>query len=92
MFHSIAALRALAAFWVLAAHCMIWGGWYGVPLPSPKEAKLAIETLTDYIRFCTDKVRGGSLVLFTSYAGENIEIGDTEYVLMSEGEVLAILE
>ena len=38
-----------------------------VPLPSPKEAKLAIETLTDYIRFCTDKVRGGSLVLFTSY-------------------------
>ncbi len=38
-----------------------------VPLPSPKEAKLAIETLTDYIRFCTEKVRGGSLVLFTSY-------------------------
>ena len=38
-----------------------------VPLPSPKEAKLAIETLTDYIRFCTGKVRGGSLVLFTSY-------------------------
>lgn len=20
--------RAIAAFWVLAAHCMIWGGWY----------------------------------------------------------------
>jgi ATP-dependent DNA helicase DinG len=38
-----------------------------VPLPSPQEAKLAIETLTDYIRFCTEKVRGGSLVLFTSY-------------------------
>lgn len=38
-----------------------------VPLPSPQEARLAIETLTDYIRYCTDKVRGGSLVLFTSY-------------------------
>jgi ATP-dependent DNA helicase DinG len=38
-----------------------------VPLPSPKEAKLALDTLTDYIRFCTERVRGGSLVLFTSY-------------------------
>ncbi|SDS60979.1 helicase C-terminal domain-containing protein [Opitutus sp. GAS368] len=38
-----------------------------VPLPSPQEAKLALETLADYIRFCTAKVRGGSLVLFTSY-------------------------
>jgi ATP-dependent DNA helicase DinG len=38
-----------------------------VPLPTPNEARLAIEALTDYIRYCTDKVRGGSLVLFTSY-------------------------
>jgi ATP-dependent DNA helicase DinG len=38
-----------------------------VPLPSPKEAKLALDTLTDYIRFCTERVKGGSLVLFTSY-------------------------
>ncbi len=38
-----------------------------VPLPSPQEARLAIEVLTDYIRFCTAAVRGGSLVLFTSY-------------------------
>ena len=38
------------------------------------------------------QVKIGDRVLFTSYAGENIEIGDTEYVLMSEGEVLAILE
>lgn len=38
-----------------------------VPLPTPKEARLALETLTDYIRFCTEKVRGGTLVLFTSY-------------------------
>jgi len=38
-----------------------------VPLPTPKEAKLALDTLTDYIRFCTERVKGGSLVLFTSY-------------------------
>jgi ATP-dependent DNA helicase DinG len=38
-----------------------------VPLPSPQEARLALDALTDYIRFCTGRVTGGSLVLFTSY-------------------------
>jgi ATP-dependent DNA helicase DinG len=38
-----------------------------VPLPSPQEARLALDALTDYIRFCTAQVAGGSLVLFTSY-------------------------
>lgn len=38
-----------------------------VPLPSPQEAKLALDVLADYIAFCTERVRGGSLVLFTSY-------------------------
>jgi len=38
-----------------------------VPLPSPQEARLAVDALTDYIRFCTAAVPGGSLVLFTSY-------------------------
>jgi ATP-dependent DNA helicase DinG len=38
-----------------------------VPLPSPQEAKLALDVLADYIRFCTAPVHGGSLVLFTSY-------------------------
>jgi chaperonin GroES len=38
------------------------------------------------------QVKVGDRVLFTSYAGENIEIGDEEYVLMSESEVLAVLE
>jgi len=39
-----------------------------VPLPSPQEAKLSLEVLTDYIGFCTERVRGGTLVLFTSYS------------------------
>jgi len=38
-----------------------------IPLPSPREARLALDALTDYIRFCTERVTGGSLVLFTSY-------------------------
>jgi ATP-dependent DNA helicase DinG len=38
-----------------------------VPLPSPQEARLALDALVDYIRFCTAAVPGGSLVLFTSY-------------------------
>lgn len=28
-------IRGGAALWVLLAHCMIWGGWYGIPLPGP---------------------------------------------------------
>ena len=39
-----------------------------VPLPSPKDARLAIDALIDYLEFCTLRVRGGSLVLFTSYS------------------------
>ncbi len=39
-----------------------------VPLPSAQDARLALETLTDYIDFCTRRTAGGSLVLFTSYA------------------------
>ncbi len=38
------------------------------------------------------QVQVGDQVLFTSYAGENIQIGDDEYLLMSESDVLAILE
>lgn len=28
--------RATAAFWVLVEHCMVWGGWYGLPIPPAK--------------------------------------------------------
>ena len=38
------------------------------------------------------QVKVGDKVLFTSYSGENIEVGDEEYVLMNESEVLAVLE
>ncbi len=38
-----------------------------VPLPSPADARLALDALIDYLQFCTLRVAGGSLVLFTSY-------------------------
>ncbi|MFT3781804.1 MAG: helicase C-terminal domain-containing protein [Nibricoccus sp.] len=38
-----------------------------VPLPSPRDARLALDVLIDYVRFCTLAAKGGSLVLFTSY-------------------------
>jgi ATP-dependent DNA helicase DinG len=39
-----------------------------IPLPSPGTARLAIDALADWVRFCTLHTAGGSLVLFTSYA------------------------
>jgi ATP-dependent DNA helicase DinG len=38
-----------------------------MPLPSPADARLAVDVLIDYLEFCTLGVKGGSLVLFTSY-------------------------
>ncbi|MDD2765068.1 MAG: helicase C-terminal domain-containing protein [Opitutaceae bacterium] len=38
-----------------------------MPLPSPADARLAVDALIDYLEFCTLQVAGGSLVLFTSY-------------------------
>jgi chaperonin GroES len=37
------------------------------------------------------QVKVGDLVLFTSYAGESIEVDGEEYLLMNESEVLAVL-
>jgi len=34
----------------------------------------------------------GDRVLFTSYAGETIKIGDDEYLLMREDDILAVIE
>ncbi|MFZ9683703.1 MAG: ATP-dependent DNA helicase, partial [Cephaloticoccus sp.] len=56
-----------------------------VPLPSPREAKLAIEALTDYVRFCTERVSGGSLVLFTSYTDMRAVAGALEPVYRDLG-------
>lgn len=46
-----------------------------VPLPSPRDARLALDVLSDYVRFCTLRNKGGSLVLFTSY-GDMRQVAD----------------
>ncbi|TWT99305.1 10 kDa chaperonin [Botrimarina colliarenosi] len=38
------------------------------------------------------QVKVGDEVLFTSYAPETIEIDDQEYLLMSESDILAVVE
>jgi chaperonin GroES len=38
------------------------------------------------------QVKKGDRVLFTSYAPETIEINDNEYLLMSESDILAVIE
>jgi len=38
------------------------------------------------------QVKPGDRVIFTSYAGENFKIGDDELVLMTENDILAIIE
>jgi chaperonin GroES len=38
------------------------------------------------------QLKAGDRVLFTSYAGENVEIDDVEYLLMREDDILAVIE
>ncbi len=38
------------------------------------------------------QLKAGDRVLFSSYAGENVEIDDVEYLLMREDDVLAVIE
>ena len=40
----------------------------------------------------TPQVAVGDVVIFSSYAGENVEIGDEEYLLMREDDILAVIE
>ena len=38
------------------------------------------------------QVKAGDRVLFSSYAGESIQIGDEEFLLMQEENILAVIE
>ena len=38
------------------------------------------------------QLSAGDVVLFSSYAGEGVEIDDVEYLLMREDDVLAVIE
>ena len=38
------------------------------------------------------QLKEGDVILFSSYAGETVEIDDVEYLLMREDDVLAVIE
>ncbi len=59
-----------------------------IPLPTRDQARLALDTLTDYIAYCVQRVPGGSLVLFTSYADLRHVAGKLEPILAEAGRPL----
>ncbi len=72
----------------------------GIVLPDSAKDKPARGTIVSVGtgKLLDDGTRGemqvtkGDRVLFTSYAPETIEINDEEYLLMSEGDILAVVE
>lgn len=38
------------------------------------------------------QVKKGDQVLFTSYAGTDVKIGEKEYLIMSESDIIAVIE
>ena len=38
------------------------------------------------------QVKVGDKVIFSSYAGNEVKVGDEEYLIMSESEILAVIE
>jgi len=38
------------------------------------------------------QVKKGDTVLFTSYAGTDVKIGSKEYLIMSESDIMAVIE
>jgi chaperonin GroES len=72
----------------------------GIVLPDtakekPKEGRVISVgdgRMTDDGKRIAFQVKEGDRVLFTSYAGNEIKIGGEEYMIMSEDDVLAILE
>jgi len=38
------------------------------------------------------QVKAGDTILFTSYAGTEVKISSTEYLIMDQGDIMAIIE
>lgn len=72
----------------------------GIVLPDSAKEKPARGTviaigsgkLLDDGTRATSQLKKGDQVLFSSYAGETVEIDEIEYLLMREDDVLAVIE
>jgi len=38
------------------------------------------------------QIKKGDIVLFTSYAGTDVKVGDKEYLIMDESSIMAVIE
>lgn len=61
-----------------------------VPLPAGDDARLSLDAVADYVRFCVPRVRGGSLVLFTSFSDLRAVAGAVEADLAAAGRPLLL--
>jgi ATP-dependent DNA helicase DinG len=61
-----------------------------IPLPSPQEARLALDELADYIGFCALRVKGGTLVLFTSHGDMRSVAAALEPVFREAGRTVLL--
>ena len=61
-----------------------------IPQPTAENPRLALEELVDYLRWCTLRVAGGSLVLFTSYTDLNRCAELLEPDLLAAGRALFV--
>lgn len=59
-----------------------------VPPPASGDSRLALDALADWIRFCTLRTQGGSLVLFTSYTDLRKTAAAIEPDLTAAGRLL----
>lgn len=72
----------------------------GIVLPDsakekPKQGRvvsLGDGKLLDNGKRAAFQVREGDRVLFTSYAGNEVKIGNEEYLIMTEDDILAVVE
>ena len=72
----------------------------GIVLPDSAREKPARDTvvaigsgkLLDDGSRAASQLNEGDVILFSSYAGETVEIDDVEYLLMREDDVLAVIE
>ena len=50
--------RAGAAYWVLLEHCLVWGGWHGIPLPPAKIAVDLFMIISGFLMAANASARG----------------------------------
>jgi chaperonin GroES len=67
----------------------------GIILPDSAKEKPQIATVIAVAAGDTDeqpKVKAGDKVIFSQYAGTNVELEEEEYIIVSQNDIMAIVE